>query len=49
MKLNKKARNHVEGTGAGGAIKKDKRSDLSLPELGKLVGHATVPLTDSSL
>ena len=46
MKLNKKARNHVARTGAGGAIKKDKRSDLSLPELGKLVGHATVPLTD---
>jgi len=48
MKLvfNKKARDDVEAARAGGAIKKDNRAHLKLPELGKLEAHATSPLSD---
>jgi len=46
LEFNKKGRKHVEATGEGEAIKKDKRSELSLPDLGKLEALATAPLTD---
>jgi len=36
QELNKQARNNLEATRAGGAIKKDKHALLKLPDLGKL-------------
>jgi len=44
LEFNKQARNDLEAIGAGGAIKKDKRVLLKLPDLGKLEARATSPL-----
>jgi len=46
LEFNKQARNDLEAIGAGGAIKKDKRVLLKLPDLGKLEARATSPLFD---
>jgi len=44
VEFNKKVRENLTGT--GGVIKKNARSQLKLPGLGKLEARARTPLTD---
>jgi Zinc knuckle len=46
LEFNLQARDNAEAIGATGAIKKENRSKLKLPELGKLEDRATTPLPD---
>jgi len=46
LEFNKKSRDNVEATRAGGSIKKDNCSLLKLSKIGKLEKLASLPLID---